>query len=117
MRSIVAMLVIAACGLPGSTAIAAQRQVLCKFAVEGKTYINGRCNFEADPDGSFRIWDNLHTVYVDVDGNSASATWNKIPWNANPKPLHADSPLGTLTRNGAGWENATVQICAQLSGS
>lgn len=113
MRSIVAMAVAATCSLLGSTAIAAQRQALCKFAVEGKTYINGRCNFEADPDGSFRIRDDLHTVYVDVEGNTASATWNKIPWNTNPKPLHADSPLGTLTRNGACWENATAQICAR----
>jgi hypothetical protein len=102
MRSIVAITV-AATALPTSAAIAAQRQAQCKFVVEGKTVINGRCNFEADPDGSFRMWDNAHTVYLNVDGNAAEASWNK-----NPKSFHADSPLGTLTHKGACWENATA---------
>jgi hypothetical protein len=108
MRLIVAISVVATCGLTGGAAIAAQRQAQCKFTVEGKTYINGKCNFESDPDGSFRIWDDLHTIYVNVDGNTAEASWNK-----NPKSFHADSPLGTLTRKGACWENATAQICAR----
>jgi len=108
MRSIVAMAAAAACGLTASAAFAAPRQAQCKFAVEGKTVINGRCNFEADPDGSFRIWDDVHTVYVNVDGNTAEASWNR-----NPKSPHADSPLGTLARNGACWENATAKICAR----
>lgn len=108
MKSIAAIAVVATYGLTGGAAIAAQRQALCKFTVEGKTYINGRCNFEADPDGSFRMWDNVHTVYVNVDGNSAEASWNK-----NLKSLHADSPLGTLTRKGACWVNATAEICAR----
>jgi hypothetical protein len=108
MRSIIAIAVVAACGLTGSVTIAAQRQALCKFVAEGKTYIDGRCNFEVDPDGSFRIWDKAHTVYVNVNGDTAEASWN-----GNPKSLHADSPLGTLTRNGACWGNAATQICAR----
>jgi hypothetical protein len=108
MRSIAAIAFVAIYGLMASAALAAQRQALCKFSVEGKTYLNGRCNFEADPDGSFRIWDNVHTVYVNVDGNTAEASWNK-----NPKSLHADSPLGMLKRKGACWENAKAQICAR----
>ena len=107
MRAIAAV-VIAMCTLTGTAAVAAQRQALCKFTVEGKTYLNGPCNFESDPDGSFRIWDDVHTVYVNVDGNTAEASWNKIP-----KSLHADSPLGTLTRNGACWQNAKAQVCAK----
>lgn len=108
MRSVDAIAIAAACVLTASAALAAQRKAQCKFAVEGKTYLNGPCNFESDPDGSFRIWDNIHTVYVNVDGNTAEASWNK-----NPKSLHADSPLGILTRNGACWENATAQVCAR----
>lgn len=108
MRSIIAMAVVAICGLTGSTAMAAERQALCKFTVEGKTYINGPCNFESDPDGSFRMWDNVHTVYVNVDGNTAEASWNK-----NPKSFHADSPLGMLKRDGACWKSATAQVCAR----
>ena len=46
MRSSLAAGVVALCGLPGSAAIAAQRPGLCKPVVKGKTYINGRCNFE-----------------------------------------------------------------------
>lgn len=107
MRFAFAMAMIAVCGLTGSTA-AAERQAQCKFVVEGKTVINGRCNFESDPDGSFRMWDKVHTVYLNVDGNAAEASWNK-----NPKSFHADSPLGTFTRKGACWENATAKICAR----
>jgi hypothetical protein len=108
MRSIVTVAVVATCGLTGSAASAAQRQALCKFVVEGRTYINGQCSLEVDADGSFRIWDNAHTVYVNVDGSTAEASWNK-----NPKSLHAYSSLGTLARNGACWGNATTQICAR----
>jgi hypothetical protein len=110
MRSIVVAVLAATCVtcFAASAAAAAQRQVLCKFTVAGKTYLNGRCNFEADPDGSFRLWDDVHTVYVNVDGDAAEASWNK-----NPKSFHADSPLGTLTRKGACWQNATAQICAR----
>jgi hypothetical protein len=107
MRSFIAMAVAVTCALTGS-AMAAERQAQCKFSVEGKTYIDGRCNYEVDPDRSFRIWDNVHTVYVNVEGITAEASWNKIP-----KSLHADSPLGTLTRNGACWKNATAQVCAR----
>ena len=46
MRLIVAASVVAMCALTGSAAIAAQRPALCKLVVKGKTYINGRCNFE-----------------------------------------------------------------------
>jgi len=108
MRSIVAVSIVAACGWMGGAAIAAERQALCTFVVAGKTYIHGPCNFEADPDGSFRIWDEVHTVYVNVDGNAAEASWNK-----DPKSFHADSPLGTLTRNGACWANAVTQVCTR----
>jgi hypothetical protein len=107
MRSIVVVTAVATCVMTASLAVAAQRQALCKFAVDGETYINGPCNFEVDPDGSFRIWDNAHTVYVNVDGSTAEASWNK-----NPKSRHADSPLGMLARNGACWANATTQVCA-----
>jgi hypothetical protein len=109
MRSIAAGTVVAICGSLGSAAIAEQRQALCKFVVNGKTYINGRCDFEViDPDGSFTITGKVHFAYVMVKGNTADATWNR-----DPKSFHADSPLGTLTRRGACWENATAQICAR----
>jgi hypothetical protein len=119
MRSIVAAIVVALCGLTGSAAVAAQRMVQCKLVVEGKTYINGRCNFEDFGEGSFAIGvlgDNQPTppggfyfaYVIDVHGNTAEAKWNE-----DPKESHANAPLGTLTRKGACWENATAQICAR----
>lgn len=107
MRAIIATAVIATC-LAASTAAAKERQAMCKFVVDGKTIINGRCSFESDPDGSFRMWDRKHTVYLNVDGNSAEASWNKIPGS-----FHADSPVGVLTRKGACWVNAKTEICAR----
>jgi hypothetical protein len=119
MRSIVAASVVAICGLMGSAAIAAQRPALCKLVVKGKTYINGRCNFEDFGEGDFAIGvlrdhqripgGGFYFAYViDVHGNTAEAKWNE-----DPKDLHANAPLGTLTRNGACWENAIAQICAR----
>ena len=106
MRWIASVTVVAICGLLGSSAIAEQRQALCRFVVNGKTYINGRCDFEViDPDGSFTITGKVHFAYVMVKGNTGDATWNR-----DPKSLHAESPLGTLTRRGACWQNATAQI-------
>jgi hypothetical protein len=98
-------------GLLGSTAIAAHQNALCKLVVNGATIINGPCDFELiDPDGSFTITGKVHFAYVMVKGNSADATWNR-----DPKSLHAESPLGTLTRRGACWDNATTEICASKS--
>ena len=118
MRSNLAVAFIAIGVLTWSAVNAAQRQVQCKLVVNGKTYINGPCNFEADPDGSFRIGvlrddqkipaKGFYFAYVNVSGNTAQAKWNE-----DPKALHADVPLGTLTRNGACWESETVQICAR----
>lgn len=108
MRAIIAIIAATTFSLTASAGFAAQKKTRCKFVVEGKTVINGRCNFESDPDGSFRMWDRKHTVYLNVDGNTAEATWNKIPGS-----FHADSPLGTLTRSGACWVNAMTEICAR----
>ena len=119
MRSIVAAGVVALCGLTGSAAMAEQRPALCKLVVKGKTYINGRCNFESlGADGSFAIGvlgddqpiprEGFYFAYVDVHGNTADAKWNE-----DRTELHANAPLGTLTRNGACWENAAAQICAR----
>lgn len=82
----------------------------CKFTVEGKSYINGRCDFEADTDGSLRISANSRIVYVNVQGGTADASWNK-----NPKSQKADSPLGDVIRNGECWENSSTKICLKKS--
>lgn len=109
MRSTAALGVVAICGSLESPACAEQRQALCEFVVSGKTYINGPCDFERiDPDGSFTITGKVRFAYVMVKGATADATWNR-----DPKSLHAESPLGTLSRKGACWENVTARICVR----
>lgn len=105
---VVAMTLAIVCGAPFGAASAAPRPVLCKLVVKGKTYIDGQCNFEADKDGSFRIFGKDYFAYVTVSGKTADASWN-----ADPESMHAQAPLGTLTRKGACWVSATVQICAR----
>jgi len=90
-----------------AAASAAGRPAECKLVVKGKAYIDGQCQFEADRDGSFRLFADTYFVYVTVAGATAEATWNGDPANS-----HADAPLGTLTRKGACWENAGAKICA-----
>jgi hypothetical protein len=108
MRAILAAIALAAC-LPASVTLAASRQVQCKLVVEGKTYINGPCRFEAlGTDGSFTIGGKNYFAYVVIDEGTATASWN-----ADPKSTHAHADLGAVTRNGACWENATAQICAR----
>jgi hypothetical protein len=89
-------------------ACAGQRPALCKLVVKGKTYIDGECQFSADPDGSFQIASKSYFAQVLVKGNAAEATWN-----ADPKSGHAEAKLGTLTYKGACWVNATTEICAR----
>ena len=86
------------CSLLSGLATAAQRPAMCKLVVKGKAYINGQCQFEADRDGSFRIFGKDYFAYVNVEGKTAEASWN-----ADPKSTHAQAPLGTLTRKGACW--------------
>lgn len=93
----------------GGSAEGASRRAQCKLVVKGKTYIDGPCDFEQfGGDGSFRINGGAYFAYVNVSGNSADASWNE-----SPQSTHAQAPLGTLRRNGACWESATVQICAK----
>ena len=109
MKALLAATALAvSCTLLASAASAAQRPVACKLVVKGKTYLDGVCQFEADKDGSFRIFGKDYFAYVNVFGKTAEASWN-----ADPQSTHAQAPLGKLTRKGACWVSATVQICAR----
>ncbi len=92
---VMAALAVSCSLLPGA-ASAAQRPVACKLVVKGKTYLDGVCQFEADKDGSFRIFGKDYFAYVNVFGKTAEASWN-----ADPQSTHAQAPLGKLTRKGA----------------
>jgi hypothetical protein len=118
MRAIVMAGVIALCGLMGSAAVAADRWARCTLAVKGKTFINGRCNVEDMGEGSFAVGvlrddqaiprKGFYFAYVDVNGDTAEAKWNE-----DRSEMHANAPLGTLTRKGACWVNDIAKICVR----
>ena len=101
---------LALAGFAIAPALAAQRPASCTLIVKGKTYIEGECQFEADPDGSFRVTGKDYFAYVNMIPGTKTA---EASWNADPKATHAHAPLGVLTRKGACWENATTKICAR----
>ena len=90
-------------------------QASCRLAVDGRTYLDGRCPVYVEPDGSF----TLNTAqphrsvgwfaFVSLDrGGGATASWN-----GEKGVDHADAPLGAVRRKGACWVNQRTQICAE----
>lgn len=82
----------------------------CLLVVKGKTYISGSCKIEMDTDGSFRIYEKRtpgYFAYVNMSDDGAEGFWN-----GSRSSTHAHDPLGTLTRKGACWSNATAKVCA-----
>ncbi len=101
--------VLAVLSMP-STAQAAQ--VDCVLEVGGRAFINGPCTFEtlSRNDGSFRVnaLDDQYFAYVYVKSETTAEAF----WNADPEYRNAQSPLGTLTQDGACWVSETARICA-----
>ena len=82
----------------------------CLLVVDGTKYINGRCDIEMDKGGSFQIYEKGkrgYFAYVNLTDDGAEGWWNEER-TAN----HAHSSLGTLSRNGACWENERAKVCA-----
>ncbi len=93
--------------------LAQARPADCLMTVQGKTYIQGSCNFDADPDGSFRLLGQRFFAYVTV----VSPGLAEASWNGTVAASHAQEPLGELRRNGACWQSATVRLCAWAPGT
>jgi hypothetical protein len=93
------------CTLPS---LAQARPADCLMVIEGRSWIDGRCDFDADPDGSFRLLGQRWFTYVSVMSPGVA----EASWNGKEAASHAQEPLGELRRNGACWESATVRICA-----
>lgn len=88
------------------------RPAKCLIEVEGNAYVDGPCDFRklSGDNGSFQITGETgkHFAYVYVEGDrTAAAHWNGILGENR-----AHNPLGTLTRDGACWSNATAKLCA-----
>ena len=88
------------------------RPAECLMTVNGKNYIDGGCRFDADPDGSFRVFGKRYFAYVNVTSPGIA----DASWNFDPPTSSAQAPLGELRRNGACWESPTVRICAWQTG-
>lgn len=83
----------------------------CELTVDGQTFINGSCDFEAigGGDGSFIIRaENGYFAYANKDGSQMRGSWN-----GPEKDSRAHWDLGMLDRDGACWVNQTARVCAR----
>lgn len=86
----------------------------CLIAVHEAIFLDGPCNFESEPDGSFTLGvagsgqkASRYFAYVFVEGDTATGHWNGFPPGDR-----AHDPLGEMTRDGACWVNETARVCA-----
>jgi hypothetical protein len=86
----------------------------CMIAVDDRTFLNGTCNIEVRPGGSFTVGAgeksrSKYFAYVQVDHATGSGQGY---WNGIEAESHAHEDLGMLKKNGACWQNARARICA-----
>jgi hypothetical protein len=85
------------------------REVDCSLKVKGKTYLKGTCMYEADADGSFRLFGDKYFVYLNMlEKGVAGASWN-----GTAQSSHADELLGEdFKLKGGCWVGKSAEICA-----
>lgn len=91
-------------------------QRLCRFEVDGKVLVNGKCEVFPMGDGGYTLntWTagkptNSHfAVVITKDDGSAEASWN-----ADPDNDKAMDPLGIVTLQQDCWVNEHARICAR----
>lgn len=79
----------------------------CALVVDGKTYIDGPCEFEPIGGGDFQIRQGKYFAYLYV-GKPATGHWN-----GDPPGNKAHVPLGDLQRREGCWVNAQARVCAE----
>ena len=85
------------------------REVNCSLQVKGKTYLKGTCKYNADKDGSFRLFGNQYFVYLNTFGDGTAGA----SWNATPDSSHAQALLGEdFKQQGGCWVGKQAKICA-----
>jgi hypothetical protein len=94
-------------------AVASVVEGTCLLEVAGKAIIDGPCEIDLESDGSFQIrayhsGEVSYFAYVFLDGGDKATGY----WNGERGAGHAHSPLGTLTRAGACWQNGDAKVCA-----
>ena len=93
-----------------SAPAALARPADCLLVVNAREIIRGRCEFEADRDGSFTIaglnGQYFATVLIERKGVAQGY------WNGEPYAGRAHTPLGRLYRQDACWVNDIASVCA-----
>lgn len=85
------------------------REVDCSLQVQGKSYLKGTCMYDADKDGSFRLFGDKYFVYLNTfeDGKAG------VSWNGKSQASHAQELLGEdFKRDGACWVGKQAKVCA-----
>lgn len=85
------------------------REVDCSLKVKGKTYLKGTCIYDADTDGSFRLFGDKYFVYLNMlEKGVAGASWN-----GTSQASHAQELLGEdFKLKGGCWVGKDAEICA-----
>lgn len=85
------------------------REVDCSLKVKGKTYLKGTCIYDADKDGSFRLFGDKYFVYLNMlEKGVAGASWN-----GTSQASHAQELLGEDFKLKSGcWVGKDAEICA-----
>lgn len=114
---------------------ASAKSAKCLLIVDGKTYINGYCDFQfGGRNGSFSFDDKklrLECSFFDLGPGQCSGAATRVVrkgtfgglrierpgvgqmyWNAGASRKGSDVIQEPLYRNGACWENARVKLCA-----
>ncbi len=86
----------------------------CLLRVEGRTYLDAKCRIVINPDGGFSIGtaDRAADLTYFASVNRQEDGRMLGYWNGQRGATHAQTPLGSLRRNGGCWENAIASVCA-----
>lgn len=80
----------------------------CVLEVDGKKVIDGACYWGpyGDYKDTFVMEGNRYFAVVNVNGSSASGSWNETPGST-----HAHSGLGNMQRVGECWKGKIARVC------
>ncbi|GEM_PF-2340648 len=113
------LLFLLAIALMGICASASARPADCLLITDGKTVIDGPCDFDplkpvlkSDPKGSFSISANGYFAQLTKQTDTVALGY----WNGERGANHAHNDLGELKSAGACWQNTRSKICAWKPG-
>lgn len=108
MRRLIRQLCIVGSGGLAAPALAEQIRH-CELTVNGKSYIDGPCDYEPVGGGDFVIRQGPYFAYVYVAPEPRPNGY----WNGDPPGNHAHDPLGDLQRQEGCWINDRARVCAE----